>query len=150
MSGEPTLDAAALDRLLEITGDDVAFVDELIDTYLEDALVQLAAMDDAAATGDAAALVRPAHSLKSNSENVGAVPRGNHGGLLIRGIYQRPQQNVLGPRPSLLIQLHLPQVLSRLIQVVSSDSQQTSLKCRIPVRLLYLERDVRRRLRLLQ
>ena len=73
MSGEPTLDPAALDRLLEITGDDVAFVDELIDTYLEDALVQLAAMDDAAATGDAAALVRPAHSLKSNSDNVGAV-----------------------------------------------------------------------------
>ena len=73
MSGDATLDPAALDRLLEITGDDVAFVDELIDTYLEDALVQLAAMDDAAATGDAAALVRPAHSLKSNSDNVGAV-----------------------------------------------------------------------------
>ena len=73
VSGEPTLDPAALDRLLEITGDDVAFVDELIDTYLEDAVVQLAAMDDAAATGDAAALVRPAHSLKSNSDNVGAV-----------------------------------------------------------------------------
>jgi HPt (histidine-containing phosphotransfer) domain-containing protein len=73
VSGEPTLDPAALDRLLEITGDDIAFVDELIDTYLEDAVVQLAAMDDAAATGDAAALVRPAHSLKSNSDNVGAV-----------------------------------------------------------------------------
>jgi HPt (histidine-containing phosphotransfer) domain-containing protein len=73
VSGEPTLDAAALDRLLEITGDDVAFVDELIDTYLEDAVVQLAAMDHAAATRETAALVRPAHSLKSNSDNVGAV-----------------------------------------------------------------------------
>jgi HPt (histidine-containing phosphotransfer) domain-containing protein len=73
VNGEPTLDPTALDRLLEITGGDVAFVDELIDTYLEDAVVQLAAMGTAAAADDSAALVRPAHSLKSNSDNVGAV-----------------------------------------------------------------------------
>jgi HPt (histidine-containing phosphotransfer) domain-containing protein len=73
VSGEPTLDPAAFERLLEITGGDVAFVDELIDTYLEDAVVQLGTMAEAAATGDADALVRPAHSLKSNSDNVGAV-----------------------------------------------------------------------------
>ncbi len=73
MSGEPTLDPAALERLLEITGGEVAFVDELVDTYLDDAVVQLDAMREAAAAGDAAALVRPAHSLKSNSDNVGAM-----------------------------------------------------------------------------
>jgi len=67
-----TLDPAALAHLLEITGGDVEFVDELIDTYLEDAIVQLDAMRQAADEGDSAAMVRPAHSLKSNSANVGA------------------------------------------------------------------------------
>ena len=38
---EVTLDPSAMSRLLEITGGDVAFVDELIDTFLEDATVQL-------------------------------------------------------------------------------------------------------------
>lgn len=70
---EPTLDPAAFAHLLEITGDDLDFVDELIDTYLEDGTVQLAAMRSAAEASDVAALVRPAHSLKSSSANVGAM-----------------------------------------------------------------------------
>ena len=69
----PTFDQAAFDHLLEITGNDLEFVDELIDTYLADASVQLEAMQAAASSGDAAALVRPAHSLKSSSANVGAM-----------------------------------------------------------------------------
>ena len=73
MTDGASIDAAALERLLEITGDDVSFVDELIDTYLDDAIVQLEAMREAAAAGDAVAIVRPAHSLKSSSANVGAV-----------------------------------------------------------------------------
>lgn len=67
-----TLDPNAMIRLLEITGGDVAFVDELIDTFLDDATVQLDALRAAGAANDAAAIVRPAHSLKSNSDNVGA------------------------------------------------------------------------------
>lgn len=67
-----TLDPAAMARLLEITGDDVAFVDELVDTFIEDATTQLEALRAAAEAGDDAAAVRPAHSLKSNSMNVGA------------------------------------------------------------------------------
>ena len=67
-----TLDPSAMARLLEITGDDVAFVDELIDTFIEDAATQLDALRAAADAGDEAAAVRPAHSLKSNSVNVGA------------------------------------------------------------------------------
>ncbi len=69
----PTFDHAAFDHLLEITGNDLEFVDELIDTYLADASLQLEAMQAAASSGDAAALVRPAHSLKSTSANVGAM-----------------------------------------------------------------------------
>ena len=67
-----TLDPAAMARLLEITGDDVSFVDELVDTFIEDAATQLEALRAAAEAGDADAAVRPAHSLKSNSLNVGA------------------------------------------------------------------------------
>ncbi len=73
MTTDRTLDPGALERLLDITGGDLEFLDELVDTYLDDAAVQLAAMRGAADEGDAEGLVRPAHSLKSNSDNVGAV-----------------------------------------------------------------------------
>jgi len=69
---EAVLDPAAFAHLLEITGDDLEFVDELVDTYFDDAVAQLETMRQAAESGDAEALVRPAHSLKSSSANVGA------------------------------------------------------------------------------
>lgn len=67
-----TLDPAALDRMLDVTGGDAEFLDELVATYLEDAAVQLAAMRAAAEAGSVEAMVRPAHSLKGNSASVGA------------------------------------------------------------------------------
>jgi HPt (histidine-containing phosphotransfer) domain-containing protein len=67
-----TLDPGAIDRLLEITGGDRAFVDELVDTFLDDAEQQIAALQVASDNVDVAGVVRPAHSLKSNSVNVGA------------------------------------------------------------------------------
>ena len=63
-SAHATLDEATFENLVAITGGDIAFVDELIDTYLEDGEEQLAAMSSAAAADDFAGLVRPAHSLK--------------------------------------------------------------------------------------
>jgi HPt (histidine-containing phosphotransfer) domain-containing protein len=66
------LDPDAFDHLLDITGGELEFVDELIDTYLEDGEAQLEAMRSAAAAGDIGSIVRPAHSLKSSSANVGA------------------------------------------------------------------------------
>jgi HPt (histidine-containing phosphotransfer) domain-containing protein len=70
------IDRETYARLLDITGGDQAFVDELVDTYLVDAAEQLAALDAAVALADAAALTRPAHSLKSSSLNVGALGLG--------------------------------------------------------------------------
>ncbi len=69
---EPIVDPAAFAHLLEITGNDLEFVDELVDTFLDDAGTQLAAMRAAVTAGDVEALVRPVHSLKSSSANVGA------------------------------------------------------------------------------
>jgi HPt (histidine-containing phosphotransfer) domain-containing protein len=69
---EAAIDPSALEVLSETTGGDPEFLAELIDTYLSDAVEQFAAMDAAFAAGDAAALRRAAHSLKSNSATFGA------------------------------------------------------------------------------
>jgi HPt (histidine-containing phosphotransfer) domain-containing protein len=73
------IDWATYDALLKMTGDDHEFVDDLIDTYLSDAVDQLAALDAAIGAADATALTRPAHSLKSSSVNVGALDLGRVG-----------------------------------------------------------------------
>jgi len=70
------IDQAVFDGLVEMTGGDLAFVDELVDTYLDDGREQLAALRAAVGAGDTAALIRPAHSLKTNSLNVGATELG--------------------------------------------------------------------------
>ncbi len=69
----PVLDESVLAELLSSTGDDAAFVRELIDTYLADVPVQLEGIAAAVEADDAAALVRPAHTLKSGSATVGAM-----------------------------------------------------------------------------
>jgi HPt (histidine-containing phosphotransfer) domain-containing protein len=66
------LDASVLAELSASVGDDRDFVNELIEAYLADAPAQIAAIHGAAAAGDAGALVRPAHTLKSSSATVGA------------------------------------------------------------------------------
>ena len=73
MTADRPLDPAALDRLRELAGNDEDFVRELLTTYLEDAVGQLARMRAAAEAGDQPALVMASHSLKSNSANVGAI-----------------------------------------------------------------------------
>jgi HPt (histidine-containing phosphotransfer) domain-containing protein len=67
-----SVDPAALREMLEMVGDDEAFVGDLVDTYLADAAVQLRGMADALADGDVPTLGRHAHTLKGNSRNVGA------------------------------------------------------------------------------
>lgn len=66
------LDPAVVQSLLDMVDGDVAFVDDLVDTYLEDAQLQLASMRATVDAGDADALARPAHTLKGSSLNLGA------------------------------------------------------------------------------
>jgi HPt (histidine-containing phosphotransfer) domain-containing protein len=66
------IDREALDVLLETVGGDQEFLDELIDSFLDDSPRQLAAMQQALSAGNAEDLRRAAHSLKSNSANFGA------------------------------------------------------------------------------
>ena len=70
--GEGTIDEAVFADLLDSTGGDPDFLAELIDTYLDDAPRQVAAMRDAARTGRTERLVQPAHTLKGASASMGA------------------------------------------------------------------------------
>jgi HPt (histidine-containing phosphotransfer) domain-containing protein len=72
------IDRDAFARLREITGEDDAFLAELIDTYLDDGARQIAALVAAAAAGDVNAMVRPAHTLKSASDSIGALRLADH------------------------------------------------------------------------
>src|SRR5574338_577980 len=67
------VDEAVLADLLASTGDDPAFVRELLETYLAETPDQLAAIRAAIEADDAEALVRPAHTLKSSSATLGAM-----------------------------------------------------------------------------
>jgi HPt (histidine-containing phosphotransfer) domain-containing protein len=67
------LDAAVLDELRGSVEGDSAFVVELVEAYLADGAVHVADVVTALEAVDAAALVRPAHTLKSSSATVGAM-----------------------------------------------------------------------------
>jgi HPt (histidine-containing phosphotransfer) domain-containing protein len=69
----PVLDERTLDELVMTTGDDPAFVRELVETYLGDTPGLMEAIGLAVEADDAATLVRPAHTLKSSSATVGAL-----------------------------------------------------------------------------
>ena len=67
------IDSGALAALREMTGDDPDFIAEMIDAYFDDTASLLAGMREALAAGDAEALRRAAHTLKSNSATFGAM-----------------------------------------------------------------------------
>ena len=67
---KPVIDDQVFQELQATAGAD--FVVELVDSFLEDAPLGLAAMQAAAAAGDAVSFRRHAHSLKSNGVTFGA------------------------------------------------------------------------------
>jgi len=75
MTADP-IDPAVFANLVEMTGGEMEFVDELVDTFLDDGERQIATMRTAATESDFDTLGRAAHSLKSGSLNVGAVELG--------------------------------------------------------------------------
>jgi len=69
-----TVDHAVLAGVLDSVGGDRAFLAELIEAYLDDSPRLLEAMHTALAAGNADDFRRAAHSLKSNSASLGAMP----------------------------------------------------------------------------
>ena len=70
----PTIDITVFTELQEAAGAD--FVQELVNTFLEEAPLMLKELRDAQATGLADVFRRAAHSLKSNSNTFGAMRLG--------------------------------------------------------------------------
>ena len=66
------LDRGALDDLLAMSGGEPSLFAELLDAFVADAEQYAGELEAAIESGDPAALVRPAHSLKSNAMTVGA------------------------------------------------------------------------------
>jgi HPt (histidine-containing phosphotransfer) domain-containing protein len=56
-----------------VASTDMAFVQELIEAFLEDGREQIAAMRQSLASGDVLVFQRAAHSLKSSSASIGAL-----------------------------------------------------------------------------
>jgi HPt (histidine-containing phosphotransfer) domain-containing protein len=69
----PLLDDAVLAELRTATGGDDEFILELVETYVTEGGANVEGMIAAAAAGDPAAIVRPAHTLKSSSASLGAM-----------------------------------------------------------------------------
>ncbi len=69
----PVLDRAVLAELRESVGGDEEFIVDLAATYVAEGGDHIAQMQVAASAGDAAAIVRPAHTLKSSSAALGAM-----------------------------------------------------------------------------
>ena len=68
----PVLDGNVIEELRASVDGDAAFVNELVAEYVAEGPRHLADMRAAAVATDAAAIVRPAHTLKSNSATLGA------------------------------------------------------------------------------
>lgn len=73
LDGAPLLDAGVLAELRAATGEDDAFIAELVETYVAEGETNMAALLAAAGSGNCDAIVRPAHSLKSTSASLGAM-----------------------------------------------------------------------------
>jgi HPt (histidine-containing phosphotransfer) domain-containing protein len=69
----PILDSGVLDELRAATGDDEEFIRDLVRTYVDEAPLNFDEMTAALGAGDPAAIVRPAHTLKSSSASIGAM-----------------------------------------------------------------------------
>jgi HPt (histidine-containing phosphotransfer) domain-containing protein len=66
----PVIDKITFDELKQMSGED--FINELIDTFLEDAPKMIAEIKSALAANNADTFRRAAHSMKSNAATFGA------------------------------------------------------------------------------
>jgi HPt (histidine-containing phosphotransfer) domain-containing protein len=69
----PVLDQSVLDELRDSVGGDQSFIADLAATYLAESPDHLDAMQAAVSAADPAAIIRPAHTLKSSSASLGAM-----------------------------------------------------------------------------
>lgn len=71
MTGQPIVDAAAVDRLRRLGG--TSLVRQMLELYLAQGAERIRALLDDAAAGDSEGVERTAHTMKSSAGNVGAL-----------------------------------------------------------------------------
>jgi CheY-like chemotaxis protein/HPt (histidine-containing phosphotransfer) domain-containing protein len=98
-NGGVTVDAAALENLRELGGDD--FLDEVIDTFIADAPTLTATLGASLAAQDADELRRAAHTLKSNGATLGAAGFSE----LCRALEQRAKSGRLEDASELVVRI---------------------------------------------
>ncbi len=91
MAPDEAIDPGVLDELVHSFAGDAAFARGLIDAFLADAPVQLAALRQALDSRDGVAFRRAAHTLKSNGASFGAFPLS----AMCRQLEQMGQANAL-------------------------------------------------------
>ena len=84
------LDLSTFEELKQMSGTD--FIDELVDTFLEDAPKLIRELSSALQAQDSASFRRAAHSLKSNAATFGA----NHLSALAKELETLGKENKLG------------------------------------------------------
>jgi two-component system sensor histidine kinase BarA len=79
---ESSIDRPTFENMRDAVGGDLEFMAELVAAFDADAPVQVASMKAALDLGDVAAIVRPAHTLKSSSASLGALELADRCGAL--------------------------------------------------------------------
>lgn len=120
----PAIDRQALDELEHSVGDDRAFLRELVETYLEDAPRQIAALRSGIADGDVETTNRAAHTLKSTSASIGAL------GL---SAMARELQTLTAPETTSAADLSEPDITA-LVDVIATEYEgvRTELESLVP------------------
>lgn len=69
---DPALDRAKIRELLDLTGSEVAWLKDLMETYLSDTRTRLDDLSAQVLAGSAERIQRAAHGIKGSSSNIGA------------------------------------------------------------------------------
>ena len=76
-AGDCVIDSTAIDQIMDLSGDDVGFLGDMIDLFLSDSAAQYDSIVSLLQREDHATAAKVAHSLKSSSRTLGAVQLGN-------------------------------------------------------------------------
>jgi len=96
------IDPAALKNLLDVVGGEFEFLEELIDSFLEDAPHLLSELDQLIEQQDATGVRRIAHSLKSNGADFGAMEFSN----LCKELENKAKDGILDDAAEIAARLH--------------------------------------------
>jgi HPt (histidine-containing phosphotransfer) domain-containing protein len=97
---DPALDRSKIRELLDLTGGEVEWLKDLMDTYLQDTRTRLDELAGLVAAGSGDRIQRSAHGIKGSSSNIGATRMAD----LCAGMEHHAK---LGDKPATVTQLAL-------------------------------------------